>query len=79
VSVVVSKGGGRYRVQGGCFEALELITLELTKRLKFFFTHSAGAAETDSYGPFSIAVVDPLPLAEYFPLVDAHFDVPPPL
>lgn len=70
VSILVSKAGGRYRVQAGSLEALCMIAQALVERLARYFataTAEAGAA------PFAPSYTEPLPLADYFTVVDEHF------
>lgn len=61
-TIIASKNAGRYRVQSSCFDGLWLLASELIRRLKAM------------YGPgLAIEFPDPLPLPEYFDVIDTHF------
>lgn len=59
-TVLVSKKAGRYRVQGGSFDALWTLADALCRRLAAAGGHAAFSG--------------PLPLQDYFAAVDAHFE-----
>eukprot|EP00793_Prasinoderma_coloniale_P000005 PRCOL_00005513-RA len=70
-TILVSKNAGRYRVQARTFEAIALVAQELARRL---LEHFGGARGADMADPFRIGFSEPLPLQDYFALVDAHYD-----
>lgn len=61
VTILLSKNAGRYRLQSNTFEALWLLAQELVRRLR--------AAMPQAVVSFN----EPLPLQEYFDVIDAHF------
>ena len=69
VSILVSKLGGRYRVQSDSLPALYLISSELEKRLR---TRLSLSLPDDS--SLSIKFDDEMPLDAYFEEITAHFD-----
>ena len=71
-TVVVSRTGGRFRVQSDRFHAMWLLTEELCLRLHALF-RGAGAAEGEE--PFRIDFQEPLPLGDLFELMDQHLEV----
>ena len=72
VTVLVSKNAGRYRVQSACFEAMWLAVNELQRRLSMFFIDSSASSSSTSSGPFCISFGEPLPLQDYFALIDRY-------
>ena len=66
-SILVSKNGGRYRVQASTFECLWLMTSELVRRLKTTFRRDQNPP------PLRIDYADALPMDEYYAAIDAHF------
>jgi Bardet-Biedl syndrome 9 protein len=89
VSILVSKAAGRYRVQSDSLPALLLIVAELEQRLSVRLAHINGggggnaaggrnrldsASASTSLPPGSIKCEDPLPLAEFFATITAHFE-----
>lgn len=72
VTVLVSKNAGRYRVQSACFEAMWLAVNELQRRLSMFFIDSSASSSLTSSGPFNISFGEPLPLQDYFALIDRY-------
>lgn len=70
-TVLVSKNAGRYRIQSSSFEGLHMLTDELVRRLQLYFASSVpGMPEAEE--PFSVLFAEPLPLQEYFELIDEH-------
>ncbi|XP_013408659.2 protein PTHB1-like, partial [Lingula anatina] len=68
VTMLASKTSQRYRLQSDVFQAMWIMTNELVKRLeKYFMARRA----TDFQCSFS----GTMPLAEYFDVVDHHFEV----
>jgi Bardet-Biedl syndrome 9 protein len=67
VTILVSKKSGRYRLQSGSFEALNLVAEELVSRLTKQFQKD-GENE-----PFRIGFNEQLPFPDYFALIDRHF------
>ena len=78
---VLAGKDGKYRVQSNNFEALWLVLLELTKRVRLFFDKEKGgegAGDPDYFingdqSEFAITFTEALPLQYYFQLVDQHF------
>uniref|UniRef100_A0A8C4TBI9 Bardet-Biedl syndrome 9 n=1 Tax=Erpetoichthys calabaricus TaxID=27687 RepID=A0A8C4TBI9_ERPCA len=68
VTVLASKTSQRYRIQGEVFEDLWLITKELVER---FEKHFANQGAKD----FQCSFTGPIPLAEYFEIIDRHFEL----
>ena len=64
-TILVSKNGGRYRIQASSFEALWLLLSELLRLLRGF--HRDGE-------PLVVSVPDDLPLEDYMMAVDRHFE-----
>ena len=73
-TILVSKNAGRYRVQARSFEALALIADELCRRLKEHFGGGVGGSASMDGEAFEMGYEEPLPLQDYFALVDAHFE-----
>ena len=71
-TVVVSKNAGRYRLQSSRFEALWLLTRELTRRLRAYYAEDPGASDPGEDEPFAISFGEALPLQDFFAVVDAH-------
>jgi len=61
VTILLSKNAGRYRLQSGSFEALWLLASELRRRL------------ISALPGVEVSFNEPLPLQEYFDLIDTHF------
>jgi Bardet-Biedl syndrome 9 protein len=72
-TILVSKSSGRYRVQSGSLEALWVVSSELVRRLSGHFGSGGGRAGA-GVEPFTISYEEPLPLADFFACIDAHFD-----
>ncbi|XP_061410552.1 protein PTHB1 isoform X3 [Lethenteron reissneri] len=68
VTVLASKTSQRYRVQCDQLDELWLVTSDLVRRLESHF-RKLGTAD------FRCSFMGPLPLQEYFELLDQHFDV----
>nr|XP_032806924.1 protein PTHB1 isoform X1 [Petromyzon marinus]XP_032806925.1 protein PTHB1 isoform X1 [Petromyzon marinus] len=68
VTVLASKTSQRYRVQCDQLDELWLVTSDLVRRLESHF-RKLGTAD------FKCSFMGPLPLQEYFQLLDQHFDV----
>jgi len=60
VAILLSKNAGRYRIQSASFEALWLVARELVSRLRA------------SLPGVAVQFNEPLPLQEFFDLIDAH-------
>lgn len=75
-TILVSKTGGRFRVQAGSLEALTLVTCQLCDRLTAYY--AASEAESGSglssagEAPFAISFSEPLPLGDIMAAVEAH-------
>jgi Bardet-Biedl syndrome 9 protein len=65
VTILASTKGGRYKVQSATFEALWLLASELVRRLKSFYR---------GQGDLTIEFSDPIPLKDYFGIIQRHFD-----
>ncbi|XP_067888703.1 protein PTHB1 isoform X2 [Heterodontus francisci] len=68
ITLLASKTSSRYRVQCDQFEDLWLITKELIQRLE-------GTFVSDGTKDFKCIFSGPIPLQEYFQLVDRHFEL----
>nr|XP_023662362.1 protein PTHB1-like isoform X2 [Paramormyrops kingsleyae] len=68
VTVQVSKSSQRYRIQSDIFEDMWLVTKELVQRINDYFAKH-GVKD------FKKSFAGPVPLAEYFQIVDHHFEV----
>ncbi|XP_036102590.1 protein PTHB1 isoform X3 [Molossus molossus] len=68
VTLLASKTSQRYRIQSEQFEDLWLITNELIIRLQEHF-------EKQGIKDFACSFSGPLPLQEYFELIDQHFEL----
>ena len=83
VSVLVSKNAGRYRVQGESYAALYLVMDELERRLNSKIAPVGGApqgpnvpaASGDASKPSVVKCTEPLPLDQYFSIIEAHYKV----
>ncbi|MEW5301465.1 MAG: hypothetical protein WDW36_004324 [Sanguina aurantia] len=73
VTILVSKGGGRYRLQSDCFEAIWLVLHELALRLTSYYDSSEGEAAPGPAGPFCIQYEDALPMNDFFEVVEQHW------
>ncbi|KAL4110143.1 hypothetical protein PRIC1_001836 [Phytophthora ramorum] len=78
-TILVSKNAGRYRIQSNELEALWMVSQELVVRLRAYFDGREQNAEAKSGGGGSSSSVlevfyqEPLPLADFFGAIDAHF------
>ncbi|XP_060678948.1 protein PTHB1 isoform X5 [Hemiscyllium ocellatum] len=68
VTLLASKTSSRYRIQSDQFEDLWLITKELIQRLEEYFVREEAK-------DFRCMFPGPLPLQEYFQLIDRHFEL----
>ncbi|KAF4020123.1 hypothetical protein G4228_011824 [Cervus hanglu yarkandensis] len=68
VTLLASKTSQRYRIQSEQFEDLWLITNELIIRLQEYF-------EKQGIKDFTCSFSGPVPLQEYFELIDHHFEL----
>ncbi len=76
VSILVSKSGGRYRVQSDCLPAIYLVSSELERRLNAHMTQGQ-LNPTLEKAPGWISNVkceDKLPLEEFFDEISVHFN-----
>ena len=71
-SVLVSKSAGRYRVQSSSLEGIWLLADELVRRLYAHFNSASQRASGGGEEPFAALYAEPLPLQEYFELIDDH-------
>ena len=67
-SILVSKAGGRYRIQGNNLESMWTLSFALIERLQGYF-----ASKKELKEPLVISVQEDLPLAAYFEIIDEHF------
>jgi len=76
VSILVSKSGGRYRVQSDCLAAIYLISSELERRLNVQMTQGQVNPPPEKIGGIisNIRCEDRLPLDVFFEEIAAHFD-----
>jgi len=78
VSILVSKTGGRYRVQSDCLPALTIISKELERRLVLQLTAQGaeGARSSDGSGDNSCLVTcsDVFPVDELTQAISRHFN-----
>jgi Bardet-Biedl syndrome 9 protein len=77
-TILVSKNGGRYRVQSSSLPALWMITSELCTRLNEHWSRNTGGgdekdAEADDT-PLLITYTEPLPLQDFYNAIDQHFE-----
>ena len=72
-TVVVSRQGGRYKIQSDSFHPMWLLTDELCTRLRALFAGSA-APRSDGEEPFRISFLEPLPLGDLFEAMDRHLE-----
>ncbi|GIM12857.1 hypothetical protein Vretimale_16089, partial [Volvox reticuliferus] len=75
VTILVSKAGGRYRIQSDVLEAMWLIAAELAARLAQYYTEAEAGLPPASEGPFAVSYEDALPLDDFFEVVEQHFTV----
>lgn len=66
VTILVSRNAGRYRVQSNSFEGMWLLTSELVRRLREYH------GRIDKTEPLRFDIPEPLPLDEYFNVIDTH-------
>jgi len=69
-TILVSKNSGRYRIQSSSFEGLWLLADELVRRLVAY--HSQPQQQVAGEEAFAVLYAEPLPLQEYFELIDDH-------
>merc|ERR1711871_1051421 len=69
-TILVSKNSGRFRIQSSSFEGLWLLADELVRRL--VACHAQPQQARSGEEPFVVLYADPLPLQEYFELIDDH-------
>mmetsp|Transcript_14226 Transcript_14226/g.38566 ORF Transcript_14226/g.38566 Transcript_14226/m.38566 type:complete len:906 (-) Transcript_14226:247-2964(-) len=72
VTVLVSKNAGRYRLQSDTLEAMWMIMSELVRRLTLYY-EEAEAMSAAPEGPLAVTFEEPLPLEDFFEVVEAHF------
>ncbi|XP_067018157.1 protein PTHB1-like [Acropora muricata] len=68
VTILASKTSQRYRIQCNVFEGMWLILCELCKRLEEHYKKTKDSVQ------FRASFMGPLPLQEYYELIDAHFE-----
>ncbi|GAX83403.1 hypothetical protein CEUSTIGMA_g10828.t1 [Chlamydomonas eustigma] len=75
-TILVSKQGGKYRLQSDRLEAIWLTLHELQKRLHAYYVAADdGALPSDGEGPLRITFEDALPMDDFFEVVDHHFEI----
>ncbi|EDO29499.1 predicted protein [Nematostella vectensis] len=67
VTILASKTSQRYRIQCDVFEGMWLVLYELIRRLEAHY-------KKDNVS-FRASFMGPLPLQEYYELIDTHFEV----
>ncbi|KAF5831159.1 PTHB1 C-terminus-domain-containing protein [Dunaliella salina] len=72
VTVLVSKNAGRYRLQSDTLEAMWMVMSELVRRLMLYY-EEAEATNAAPEGPLAVTFEEPLPLDDFFEVVEAHF------
>ncbi|GLI70845.1 hypothetical protein VaNZ11_015856, partial [Volvox africanus] len=75
VTILVSKAGGRYRIQSDVLEAMWLIAAELTARLAKYYAEAEAGLPPAPEGPFTVSYEDALPLDDFYEVVEQHFAV----
>ncbi|GLC42379.1 Protein PTHB1 [Pleodorina starrii] len=75
VTILVSKAGGRYRIQSDVLEAMWLIAGELASRLTRYYAEAEAGLPPPPEGPFAVSYEDALPLEDFFEVVEQHFAV----
>eukprot|EP00803_Ostreobium_quekettii_P005345 evm.model.scf_3119EXC.1 EVM.evm.TU.scf_3119EXC.1 scf_3119EXC:983-9869(+) len=73
-SVILSKLGGRYRIQADSLEAMWLVLQELGIRLDQYYALAEADSRPQEDGPFRMSLMGDLPLDDYFVVVDDHFN-----
>jgi Bardet-Biedl syndrome 9 protein len=74
-TILVSKNGGRYRIQAGSLEALTLIAAQLARRLQGYYASLPGGGAGPGESPaFTVGYSEPLPLADYLGLMEGHLN-----
>ncbi|GFR41608.1 hypothetical protein Agub_g2332 [Astrephomene gubernaculifera] len=73
VTILVSKAGGRYRIQSDVLEALWLVAGELASRLTRYYGEAEAGLPVPPEGPFALGYEDALPLDDFFEVVEQHF------
>jgi len=68
VTILASKTSQRYRIQCDVFQGMWLILYELCKRLEAYYKKNKDSVQ------FRASFMGPLPLQEYYELIDAHFE-----
>jgi len=68
VTILASKTSQRYRIQCDVFQGMWLILYELCKRLEGYYKKNKDSVQ------FRASFMGPLPLQEYYELIDAHFE-----
>ncbi|KAK1934563.1 Protein PTHB1 [Phytophthora citrophthora] len=78
-TILVSKNAGRYRIQSNELEALWMVSQELVTRLRTYFqereqsSDAKGSDDSASTAALEVFYQEPLPLADFFGAIDAHF------
>ncbi|PFX24103.1 protein PTHB1-like [Stylophora pistillata] len=68
VTILASKTSQRYRIQCDVFQGMWLVLHEVCKRLEAHFKKNKDTVQ------FRASFMGPLPLQEYYELIDAHFE-----
>ncbi|CAM9770142.1 unnamed protein product, partial [Heterosigma akashiwo] len=88
VTVLVSKAAGRYRIQSASLAALWLVSDDLVRRLAAFYGRSGrklgseqGPADScmmpaveSNTQPFAVEYTEPLPLQDFYTMIDHHLE-----
>ena len=77
-TILVSKNGGKYRIQSNELEALWMVSHQLVERLQALYQRENGGVVSDddhAAAAFEVFYQEPLPLADFFGAIDAHFAV----
>jgi Bardet-Biedl syndrome 9 protein len=81
-TILVSKNAGRYRIQSNELEALWMVSKELVERLEALYqsndmrlsnSDSKQEHQQETASKFEVFYQEPLPLADFFGAIDAHF------
>ncbi|KAG2452068.1 hypothetical protein HYH02_003104 [Chlamydomonas schloesseri] len=73
VTILVSKAGGRYRIQSDVLEGMWLVCRELGLRLARYYAEAEAGLPPPPEGPFAVSYEDALPLDDFFEVVEQHF------
>lgn len=74
-TVLISKNTSRYRIQGGDFDALWIMTSELSRRLEEYHNKELPSSAINKEDQLRIRLSDKLPYNSLFSIIDRHFEV----